>query len=392
MNDMGHPLQHDAASLLAQARTATGIDIDDQAISERLTRFIDSLNREAVLSEAGARAIERGLLFLLGNRLRMERDFRQHPEIAEQAIVRPLIMTGGARTGSTKMHKMLAAGGDFRHVPSWQALSLAPLSEARDEDLALRTRATAEHLDWFNTHAPLARYSHEISTFETEEETFIQTHALYAPYIQAYVFIPSYLQWYATNIDPLDDIQLLKRGLQYLQWQFSRHETKPWILKSPAYLGLEPQLLKVFPDAAFLTTKRDPLAMFPSSVELLTNYQRAYSDVDRRRILGPVMLEGLASWAEYAVAARAAVPDHCVLDLAYDDIVRRAETVIEQIYAFHGMELTDRARRAMRDWDREHAQHKHGGPKPDLADFGLDEATVRARFAKLLQPREALPP
>lgn len=69
-------------------------------------------------------AMESRLLRLLCNRLRMLRDFRAYPEIDDETIVPPLILSGGARTGSTKLHKLLAATGDFNYMTFWQAHTL----------------------------------------------------------------------------------------------------------------------------------------------------------------------------------------------------------------------------------------------------------------------------
>ena len=134
-------LASSALQLLAKARELTGLtNIIDTSIEERLHKFVHALNTEAQLSEGGATRMERHLLLVLGNRLRMLRDFQQHPEIEEQKIVRPVIMTGAARTGSTKLQKMIAATGDFNYLPCWQGISLSLLSGKRDEAAAERIR------------------------------------------------------------------------------------------------------------------------------------------------------------------------------------------------------------------------------------------------------------
>jgi hypothetical protein len=68
-----------------------------------------SFNTEAELNKSGAEGMEALIRRVLRNRLRMQRDLRNHPEISEQKIERPLILTGAGRTGSTKLHKMLWA-------------------------------------------------------------------------------------------------------------------------------------------------------------------------------------------------------------------------------------------------------------------------------------------
>ena len=220
----------------------------------------------AQLNDVGAQAMERHLLLVLCNRLRMLRDFRAHPEINDQQIVRPLIISGGARTGSTKLQKMLVASGDFHWLPCWQGASLSLYTGDRGEDPAPRIREAEEHIRWFNEHAPNAKLIHEFSTFEPEEENLILALRLFGPYMQAFVCVPNFIQWYVMQHDLRDDFKFLKQGLQYLQWQFHDGKPRPWVLKNPLYPGLEPLLAEVFADASFVNTHREPVGMLSSSL------------------------------------------------------------------------------------------------------------------------------
>ena len=76
-------MQMSADHMLARARELTGIDIIDEAAVEPLRILRAAYNADACLHEQGVVAIEKKLLRLLCNRLRMQRDFAQHPEIAE---------------------------------------------------------------------------------------------------------------------------------------------------------------------------------------------------------------------------------------------------------------------------------------------------------------------
>ncbi len=370
-----------APQLMTRAREATGIfDIVDRDISEVLEKYVHALNTEAGLNEAGATAMEWHLLQILTNRLRMLRDFRQHPEIEEQQIIRPLIISGAARTGSTKLQKMLAASGDFLFLPCWQGVSLSLLTGDRSEDAAERIRIASEHIGWFNDHAPNARLIHEFSTFEPEEENLILAHLLFAPYMLAFALTPEFLQWYVATQDFRENFRFLKRGLQYLQWQFHDGESRPWVLKNPTYLGLEPLLAEVFPDAAFVCTHREPVSTMSSSLSLLHNYHVGYSDIDHRLLLGQMMVEGLAIGREQQIAVRNAHPDLKVLDIPYSSTTANAETVLEQLYAYAGLQMSDQARQAMRSWEQENSQHKLGAHLHRLEDFGVNDDAVRTRF------------
>ena len=162
-----YQIRASAGELLAAACEQTGIlDVDDSEIEERLSGALSALNSEARLSEEGAKGMQGFLIRILRNRLRWKRDLKNHPEINEQKIVRPLIMACGPRSGSTKMHKMVTAGGDFITLPCWQGMCPSLRSGNRIEDPTPRIREADDFVRWFNSRAPSAKMIHPLSTLE----------------------------------------------------------------------------------------------------------------------------------------------------------------------------------------------------------------------------------
>jgi hypothetical protein len=374
-----------AEELMAAARVQTGIpEIIDSEIREPLEHLLVSLNTEAELSEAGVDGIQTLIMRVLRNRLRMERDLRRHPEIGDQQIVRPLILTGGPRSGTTKLHKMLAASGDFIVLLCWQGMCPALRSGERDEDPTERIREADDRVRWFNEHAPKARLIHELSTFEVEEENLIFEHRFWAPYLAPWLNVPGYVAWYMGNNDFRGELSYLKRTLQYLQWQFHDGDPRPWLLKSPAYPGYEPLLREVFPDATFAATHRDPLQVMGSGNSLIASFQAAYSDADRKANIGPGLLEGLSTTWNNHMAARESHPEISILDIGYPDMSNHAEQVVERVYAHAGLPLSDRAREVMRTWELANRQHKHGAHTYSLDDFGVTPEAIRERMQRYI--------
>ena len=364
-----------AAQLMARAREMTAVDIVDSDIEEALGRLVTALNTEAQLTEAGAAGMEGRIHTILSNRLRMLRDFAAHPEIDEQQIVRPHFLTGAGRSGSTKLHKLLAASGDFKYLRFWQQFNPSLRSGDRSEDTSPRVREAEEFIAWFNQHSPQARLIHEYEAFEPEEETFLFDHTRFLiNFCITHASIPSYMKWCMTQ-DMAKQVGFLKQTLKYLQWQFYDGDARPWVLKNPLYCGMEPLLIQLFPDAVFVATHRDPSARVASSAGLTVTMQKAYSDADRGKQAGPVMLE----FNQY-LAGRDAFPDVKILDIGYPELNKQSERVVEKIYAFAGRPLTDRARQSMRDWEQGNAQHKHGVYKYSLADYSITEEMITEKF------------
>ncbi len=380
-----HQISSTARQLMAKAQSLAGIDdIDDKEIELPLEQLLKSLNTEAQLTAHGVVEMEKRLLRLLSNRLRMQRDFRRHPEINDQKIVRPVIMTGAARTGSTKLAKLLSASGDFLYFKCWQGLSMSLISGDRDEDPAERIRVADEECRWFNAHAPKARLIHEYSTFEPEEETLFYEHILFAPFMMTIAFVPGFVQWFMEHRDIERELDFLEQSLKYFQWQFHDGDPRPLLLKTPIYNGSELALAQRFPDARFVATHREPVAVMSSSVSLQVLFKNAYSDIDLSKVLGPMVLEGLAMGIDAHMAAREQRPDLAVLDVNYSELTKDSERVAEKVYAHAGLVLSDRARQAMAKWESENTQHKQGVHKHSLEDFLLTQEMVRTRYQRYI--------
>jgi hypothetical protein len=71
----------------------------------------------------------------------------------------------------------------------------------------------------------------------------------------AYAYLPSYSDWFLYEADLTPTYANERRTLQLLQWG---SPAKPWRLKCPTHLLFLDHLDRVFPDARFVMTHRDP--------------------------------------------------------------------------------------------------------------------------------------
>ena len=373
-------ISHTTQNMLAMARTETGIDIIDKEIEEPLSHLLISLNTEAKLSKDGAEGIQRRLLRVLCNRLRMQRDFLNHPEIESINVSAPVFITGAPRTGSTKLQKLLSASADFRYLKCWQGQSLALITGDRDEDPAERINVSKEEIAFLNHHAPKAKLVHEYSTFEPEEDVLIYEHFLFAPYFCSFTFVPGFVQWYVARRELNTELKFLKKSLQYLQWQFPHVEASRWLLKAPHYNGSEAAILDVFPDAKFVITHRNPEKMASSLPSFYANFYQAYSDADWTEMVGPMALNGLIRCIQLNLATRENNPEIIHHDICYSQLTSDIRPVIDAIYRHLEMPLTDASLQRMLNWENENTQHKLGVHQHDLDEFSLDKETVKTEL------------
>jgi sulfotransferase family protein len=363
--------------LMARARENTRIDLVDHAVLEPLTVMHRSLNQESLLHERGAIAQQNKLLRLLSNRLRMQRDFAVHPEITEQKIRGPLIVSGMGRSGTTKTQKMLAASGDFNWLPYWQTYNPALFSGDPGESPQPRIGEAQAHCEWFDSQSPETRLGHPFETFEPEEDSILVEQSFCSSSFLGYSSIPSFLQWLGGQ-DPCQMFEFLRDTLKYLQWQGLADASKPWLLKAPIYYGFEAQILQVFPDASIVMTHRPPTQTIASSCKLISCFHQPYTNAP---LDGRALTQGLGMQMRQHLDIRQRLDESLFLDLYYEDINNSAGSVLERIYAHGGLSLGEESRRNILRWESSNPRHKKGEFKYSLAQFQLGETQVNAEFA-----------
>ena len=92
------------------------------------TRFVNSLNVQAEVSDERWNNVVEYILRLLQNRLRFAEDLSRNPEILDQELLPPVLIVSLPRTGSTKLHRMLGVSGSFQVLPFLAAIYVCSYS------------------------------------------------------------------------------------------------------------------------------------------------------------------------------------------------------------------------------------------------------------------------
>lgn len=377
----GAQLPLSAEQMLTKAQHLTNIDIEDSDALIPLTRLIDSFNTESNLHEAGALAVQNRLLRSLCNRLRMLRDFREHPEIHEQTIKQPIFVAGFLRTGSTKVQRLFSASEDFNFLTLWKTLNMASYSGEPNEDVNQRISDAEQYVDEFFTATPKAAAVHDQAADIAEEESYIFCQQLRCGGYQSYANVPSYLNWLATE-DMASTYQYLRDALKYLQWQGLADPNKRWFLKSPFHWGQEEHIKALFPDASLIYTHRPPVEFIPSMCSLMSTYMEWHTDATA--VDGTPIMAGFAYNTDRHLAFRktAALP---ILDLNYRDATNNVEDVIECVYTFLNEPLDKESRARMLAWNQANPINKHGSHQYTPEDFGLSKLMIEEQSSQYMK-------
>jgi hypothetical protein len=372
----------DPATLMAAAEAETGLrEWGDRGFVEPFARWVTALADEGRLHGTGVELIRLNTLRILANRLRVERDLAAHPEVLDEDVDDPIVITGLPRTGTTKLHQMLARHHGVRGIRTWQLLNPAPLPDApaggRDPRIAVAEQAHAMSSQLF----PEFQAGHPSLPEEVDEEMFMMEMTFEAlTYWRA--DLPAFEAWWRTR-DRRAPYAYLKRLLQYLQWQDGGRRDRRFVLKTPLHLGNLDVLHELFPGATVVHCHRDPRVSVASNARLHELIWRMGTDeVDLHRV-GDVVVDYWSRALADGMDQREAL-GLPVLDVPYDLILSDARGVLRDVLRRHGMELTTADAEAMRDWEKENPQHRFGRHEYTQEAYGLSDARIERAFGRYL--------
>ncbi len=374
--------------LLALATQATGLsDFGPDDYADGLAVLVDSYEREAGLTPRGVRVTRAMLRGALTARLASESAWRTHPEHAQVEIARPLFVTGLPRTGTTALHRLLVADPAHQGLEMWLAEVPQPRPPRESWAADPVFRYIQAGCERHHTAHPEFMGVHYMAADQVEECWQLLRQSMRSISWECLAHLPSYSAWLSTQ----DWTGAYRRHRRNLQLIGLPDAGKRWVLKNPSHLFALDALLTVYPDALVIQTHRDPGTAIASVCSLAAQASAGWSEVFAGDVIGQDQLELWASGlerfsAERARAERARPGQARFFDVRYEDLVADPVGTAEAVYAHFGLPFTGAAAMSMRALTTERATGSPGtapAHRYALADFGLTEADVSARFSGL---------
>jgi hypothetical protein len=377
-------LDFDAKALQAEATRRSGglDDFGDAAFEEPLRRLLAAMAMEGELNDAGRAGQLERIVGLLVNRLRCEDAVRRHPEILDERIEAPLVIVGLARTGTTMLHRMLAADPRLRALYWYESRNPAPFPGADPAGPDPRVADAEREVEAMLGASPDLIAAHPMDAHAPDEEIMLVEHAFLSTNPEAFCRIPSFAAWRERQ-DLTPGYAYLDRLLRFLAWQKRRRGEAGtrWVLKTPFHLGHMDALFGAFPDARIVWTHRDPAQSLPSFASLIHSLRVLGSDTadpaEVGREWGGKMQRALLRCMD--VRER---NEERFLDLHYAPLVADPLAQVERVYAFAGMTLPGEVRERMARWAVENARDKRPEHRYTAERFGFDEASLARDFAR----------
>ncbi len=369
--------------LLASATKAVGLDdfgADDDKYREALEVLLESYQRDADFTPLGSKISRFYLRGALTGRLLSEAAWKKYPQHVDVPIERPIFVTGLPRTGTTALHRLLAADPAHQGLQLWLAEYPQPRPPRETwADNPVYRQVEARYTQQ-NSEYPEHTGLHYSTADEVEECWRLLQQSVHSVSYEALAHVPRYAQWLSKQ----DWTPSYRRHRKNLQLIGLNEAGKRWVLKNPSHLFALDALFATYPAALVVQCRRPAETIMASMCSLSEHTTKGWSNSFVGAQIGTDALETWSRGLERFNAERANHNSAQFYDVDYFDFIADPFAAVEGIYRHFGLPFTDAARQAIEEM---HTESKTGPRAPKhtyaLSDYGLTVDAVKARFEGL---------
>jgi hypothetical protein len=348
-----------------QAERGGRCDEDVADFRERLERLCKSINQEADLNPLGRAMAHGQVMRAIRNRLALGVLWHDEPGLLETRLAPPIIVIGHMRSGTTRIHKLLAADPAHSHTRYCDAFHPVP---TRPSWRRVKGSLDLAMMRWFN---PWLDAIHPMASGEVEEElgwlAAALNHAIYES------------QWRIPGFNAFSEARdagpVYREFARILKTDAATRgcERQPRVLKVPQFSEDLACLLKQFPKARLVIARREYKEVHKSAVSLVANQMAIQSDSCDLNLIEAEWHRKLAL-REARMEAALADWSGPVARLEFTALNQDWQAAIGQCYQQLGLDLTDFALAAMRDMMAASENGHHHAHSAQLAHFAQTAA------------------
>jgi hypothetical protein len=367
-----------ADEVIAEARQQTGLDdFGSPSFGEGLEVLCESLNAEARLSDVGTVVLRTTVVNSLANRLRVVGWVHDHPGVTDERVETPLLVIGMFRAGTTFLSQLFDQDLRNRALLRWEATDSVPPPSPANRRSGPRVDAARQGAAALEQLNPQMKAIHHEDADGPTECVAVMAQDFKSLSWEAIANVPTYSRWLLAS-DQRSAYEYHHLALQVLQ---SGGVGGRWTLKSPHHAIALDALTSVYPDARLVLIHRDPVVLCASVCSLISTLSGTFSGEDHLRYIAEHWTGMLEESIRRVDGFRAAHPEHPVIDVHYDRLVRDPVGAVEALYAAAGDDLSEAARQAVAAYAAAHPKDRFGTHRYDLGQFGLDPGELAERFA-----------
>ncbi|MBJ18572.1 MAG: sulfotransferase [bacterium] len=378
------PFELSSKAVIEGARVECDVPLyENENWNDRLESYIQAVLADSGYTRTGRFMTFQSLKRYLIQRSRLEALYREHPEIEDIEIDRPLIIAGLPRSGTTHLLNLIGADSRLRALRRWESQEPLPsLATRRGEVPDDRIANGQVALEQQNLLIPLMTNMYDVPNDGIHEEVELQHMCLSSLLMAAGQPITGWMEGYFAE-DQRPHYAFLKRSLKALQFLEPKER---WVLKSPQHLAWIPTLLEIFPDATIVCTHRDPVSVFTSWITMTCYATRLSRDpivladiIPHAQLLQKRLLDGLVRDREH-------LPEVRTEHVYFHEFMADDRGTLERIYERADLPMTKRTKSEIDHYIETHPRGRHGKVVYDLeGDFGIDRDEMYTYFSDYLE-------
>jgi hypothetical protein len=316
----------------------------------------------------------------------------------DQTVDAPVFVVGNFRSGTTRLHRLLATDdrqfttmslGEILFAPSILLRKFVAACAYVDRAIG---RPVARLNAWIESRWHDINVMHEVSLGQPEEDEYLCLHI----WASLSIGLSSGLLEEARPFARFDhDIEATdrRRIIDFYHRCIQRHlhfhngrrgDRLTYLAKNPAMSPKVDSVLEQYPDARFVYIARNPLEAVPSFVSMMNFSWDAVGVQGDREDLKNFILDLAGHWYRYPLERLSGLPDAQYLVVTYDELVASPGATLRRIYAHFDLEIPPDFEAQLENAEGQ-AQTYEARHEYNLESLGLNRSQIVADFADVFE-------
>jgi len=347
---------------------------------EGLEHYLGSASEDGRLNALGTGMVVSTAIGRLRAGAAMSR-FRERSEAATTPLSPPIVITGGWRTGTTFLFRLLATDPRLRAPLPSELVDPVRMATLTDDARESFIDAAAGAHDLLHVLNPELRAIHDSGARLPEECVLGMGTDLHNWGFTSTTRLDGYARWLAG-----EDLSGTYRRYRHVIETLDQRDGRRWVLKAPAHTAELQHLVDAFPGAVVVYLHRDVVETVASGASLFATFRSMYSDDVDAADVGRFQADQTELWFRRAVAYRTTAPlpgPVTFVDIDYSRLLDDPVAAMAAVYEAADLDPPSDPDGFVSAYQATNPHHVHGAHRYTAASFGLDEHELRDRFAFL---------